>query len=214
MILSCCWIIQRVPISFFQVFYLDDRTWGGPLADVVSSLKFLMESSRNLGLVLNTTKCEIICADVTTESSMLTEFPSLLSTSPYNASLLGSPIGDLSSINSVLESKIQCLTTIGNRLEAIQTHDALVLLRHAFTIPKILYVLRTAPCFTSRLSDAFDSIQRSLLESICNLRLDNSLWLQASLYQSILGGSGLEVQLCVHLQLTLLQLLAALHSWV
>ena len=73
--------------------------------------------------------------------------PYRLSTSPSNGTLLDSPIGDFSSINSVLESKIQCLTTIGSRREAIQAHDALVLLRqwHAFTIPKILYVLRTAP---------------------------------------------------------------------
>ena len=48
-------------------------------------------------------------------------------------------------------------------------------------MPKILYILRTAPCFRSTLLEDFDSIQRSLLEGICNIQLNDDSWIQAAL---------------------------------
>ena len=53
----------------------------------------------------------------------------------------------------------------------------------------IIYTIRTAPCFQSLLLEQFDSLQRSLLESICNIRLSDTAWLQASLPASS-GGLG------------------------
>ena len=54
-------------------------------------------------------------------------------------------------------------------------------MRSAFTIPKLLFLLRTAPCFQSQLLSEFDSLQRSLLESFCNISLNDLTWTQASL---------------------------------
>jgi hypothetical protein len=72
----------------------------------------------------------------------------------------------------------------------LQTHDALCLLQHALAIPKVLYTLRTAPCYQSSLLETLDSVLRSLLESICNIQLNADSWLQASLPISA-GGLGI-----------------------
>ena len=61
-------------------------------------------------------------------------------------------------------------------------HDALTLLRHSFAIPRLLFTLRTAPCFLSGHLKSFDDILRSTLSNIVNINLDSeSAWLQASL---------------------------------
>ena len=167
--------------SSYRVFYLDDGTLGGPVEEVLADLRYLVDTSRELGLVLNTKKSEIISKDNTAVSTMQTAFPSLSCVSPTNATLLGSPIGGLQSINALIATKIQTLQSLGARLKLLHAHDALCLLRHAFTMPKILYILRTAPCYQSHLLEKFDSIQRSLLETICNIHLTDTSWLQASL---------------------------------
>ena len=158
-------------------------TIGGPIDAVMSDLKTIREASCVLGLSLNISKCEAICVNDRTESAVHLLEPSLRQIEPDNASLLGSPIGGLSSIDSILEAKIGSLQAMEKNLRDLQAHDALCLLRHAFSLPKILYVLRTAPCFRSDLLQSFDSIQISMLESICNVQLDMSScsWLQASL---------------------------------
>ena len=66
-------------------------------------------------------------------------------------------------------------------LPLLEVHDSLCLLWSTFVIPKLLYILRTAPCFLSPSLDRFDGLQRSLIESICNIQLGDATWLQASL---------------------------------
>ena len=76
------------------------------------------------------------------------------------------------------------------QLHLLHSHDALCLLRNAFSLSKVLYVLGTAPYFRSSLLAVFDNLQRSLLESICNINLSDSAWTQASLPTN-LGGLGI-----------------------
>ena len=112
---------------------------------------------------------------------MLSFSSSFHTTDPSKATLLGSPIGAKESLNMVWESKLDQLKTLGSRLEQLQAHDALCLLRNALSVPKVLYILRTAPSFQSSVLSAFDGLLRSLLESICNIRLTEESWIQASL---------------------------------
>ena len=158
---------------------------GGPVEDVLRDLRFLIEASKDLGLNLNTRKSEIISDDESAVSTMISAFPSLTVTvvSSHDEMLLGSPIGGdvYVSVNSAIESNIHSLQTLVDRLKLLHAHDALTLLRNAFTMPKILYILRTAPCFRSTLLEDFDSIQRSLLEGICNIQLNDDSWMQAAL---------------------------------
>ena len=147
--------------------------------------------AHQIGLQLNHRKSESICVDDTTRSSILSLFPSLTNTPPEVATLLGSPIGGIDSIDGVIRDKVDDLRTLGERLILLQAHDALCLLKNAmpFSLPKLLYTIRSAPCFQSDFLEDFDNLQRSLLESICNINLVDSAWLQASL-PATSGGLG------------------------
>ena len=52
---------------------------------------------------------------------------------------------------------------------------------NALAIPKVLYILRTSPCFLLPALHDFDSLLRSLLGSILNVNPSDSAWTQASL---------------------------------
>ena len=68
-----------------------------------------------------------------------------------------------------------------NRLKLLLFHDALVLLRNSFAIPKLLYTLRTSPCADNRNMSDFDEKLRSGLTTILNVDINNDQWLQASI---------------------------------
>ena len=68
---------------------------------------------------------------------------------PSKATLLGSPIGDVSSVSDAYTTKVNQLKTIGERLQLLSAHGAILLLKHS-SLPKLLYNLRTTPCFLSQ----------------------------------------------------------------
>ena len=130
---------------------------------------------------MNHDKTEIVCRDPSTVSTFRSYSPHFRWVEPSEARLLGSPIGDSTSIDSVLHSKHDALKNMGERLSLLHSQDALLLLRNVFSLPKVLYVLCTAPCFKSSILLDLDHLQRKLLESICNVQLDDNAWTQASL---------------------------------
>ena len=176
--------------SAFTLFYLDDGTLGGSSIEVRHDLQSLEASSRELGLVLNRGKTEIVCSDPITVSSLQSISPDFRCVAPSEACLLGSPIGDFASVNRTLQAKFDALKTIGERLSFLHSQDALLLLRNVFSLPKVLYVLRTAPCFESPLLQEMNNLQRDLLQTICNVELNDVAWIQASLPISA-GGLGI-----------------------
>ena len=150
--------------SKFKIFYLDDSTVGGTLEEVVSDLKMIEQFGEELSLVLNHSKSEVICAEDNTRRSILAVSPHLQCIEPADACLLGSPIGGSQSTTKVLSSKKQALELMGERLKLLHSHDALCLLKNALALPKILYILHTAPCFGSPILANLDRVQKSLLE--------------------------------------------------
>ena len=86
--------------------------------------------------------------------------------------------------------------------KSFHPHDALCL-HHAFTVPKLLNTLQTAPRFTSssRLSD-LDSIKCSTLSRITDVHLDKHCWAQGSLPVQF-GGLLLSCWLLLHFKLQL-----------
>ena len=168
--------------SELVVFYLDDGTIGGSFQDVLADLRLVELKASKLGLELNHSKSELICNQPLIQDAMLVEVPSFHSVSCSNATLLGSPIGDVDCVDEVIMRKIELLQLMGERLNLLCSHDALTLLRHSFAIPRLLFTLRTAPCFLSGQLKSFDDILRSTLSNIVNINLDSeSAWLQASL---------------------------------
>ena len=74
---------------------------------------------------------------------------------PSTATLLGSPIGDMSSVSDTLTSKVNQLKRMGKGSNSFQHMiDVILLLRHSFSLPNLLYNLRTASCFPIRVVHA------------------------------------------------------------
>ena len=183
----------RCPLS---LMYLDDVTVGGPVEDVLHDLNVIREADV-LGLSLNNSKSEIICEDHVARGLVITALPGAMVVDPRNATLLGAPLGDVACIDACIEKKIQALTTMGTRLHHFSAHDALTLLRNSFAIPKLHYLLRTAPCFLSDRLVEYDSTLRTIVSSVTNTPLAQSedAWLQASLP---VRWGGLGVRSAVH----------------
>ena len=168
--------------SEFKVFYLDDGTLGGSAESVLHDLQLVEREAAELGLQLNCSKSELICCDSSSRDAILSEAPGLLITSCDQAMLLGSPLGGLEGIGYAIKQKADKLELMGERLGVMQSQDALLLLRHSFAIPKMLYVLRTAPCFLSSELEMFDNMLRNIFSSIVNVSMASEpAWLQASL---------------------------------
>ena len=167
--------------SEFKVFYLDDGTLGGNEDEVLQDLLSIEQESSDLGLQLNHRKTELIC-NAPAGHEILQTAPDLCTVRPTDAMLLGSPIGQSPSVDSAICAKVNSLKVMGSRLCLLRKHDALLLLRHSFAIPKILYILRTAPCFLSPCLVLFDQELRSILSAVLNISLDSvSAWSQATL---------------------------------
>ena len=82
----------------------------------------------------------------------------------------------------MIKEKLEALKLMAGRLEEIDNHDGLLLLRHCMAIPKLLYFLRSAPCFKSpALLEEYDTVMRNCLEKILNVQLDKDKHLQGSL---------------------------------
>ena len=101
-------------------------------------------------------------------------------------------------ISSIIDEKVHLLEIMGDRLQHLDSHDAILLLRHSFAIPKLLYTLRTSPCFLSSSLELYDERLRYIISSTTNIHLgpNDPTWIQASL--SVKKG-GLGIRSAVHL---------------
>ena len=99
-----------------------------------------------------------------------------------NATPLSSPIGSHESIDSSIKEKVESLKVMRSRFSLLSKHDVLCSPPYSFAIPKIMYTLRTAPCFLSSHLEMYDRELRSTLSEVLNINLeDEASWLQASL---------------------------------
>ena len=165
------------------MFYLDDGTLGGSPEGVIRDLWLVEQGAAELGLSLNHKKSEVISHDSVSRETLLTATPDLSVTKPDCATLLGSPLGDVECISHTIQEKTASLRIMGDRLSFLHAQDALLLLRHSFAIPKLLYTLRTASCFLSHELRTYDDLLRSITSRIANAPLSESdaAWTQASL---------------------------------
>ena len=152
------------------MFYLNDGTLGGRVNSVLEDLQLVECLAPELGLQLNHKKTEVIGQAQAVEE-VLFSAPDLQVVPMEEAELLRSPIGEVKSIDKALAQKLEALKTMGNKLQHLHRHDALLLLRHSFALPKVLYILRTAPCFESEFLEAFDEQLRNNLSGIINVNL-------------------------------------------
>ena len=83
--------------------------------------------------------------------------------------------------------ELQKLSEVVTKLDA---HYGFYLLKNCFSLPKLLYFLRTSPCLEEvDLLQQYDCIIRKSLSKICNVNFDESSYTQAILPVSK-GGKG------------------------
>ena len=163
--------------SPLNMWYLDDGNLAGTPAQVLTDFQIIQSEGIQRGLQVNLEKCEVVGLSDTCD---ITLFQHVHHVRVTDLTLLGAPLGE-QAMSTILEKKISELTTMGSRLEWISAHHALYLLRNCFSLPKLLYILRTSPCFDHPLVQSFDDLQIQLLQKLLNINLDDRAGSQASL---------------------------------
>ena len=74
------------------------------------------------------------------------------------------------------------LGNIIENLELIEPHQEFFMLKNCLSIPKLIYLLRSAPCFKCRKElEVFDAAIKTNMEKISNVSFGEEKWSQASL---------------------------------
>lgn len=181
--------------SEFNSWYLDDGILAGNPITVLNDLKFLLAQEDNLGLQINPAKCElfILCSDDNTRQLNINAFrsiaPEITLKESTHLQLLGSPIGHSARVK-VLDDKVIALQSMHDKIKHIDAHDAFFLLKNCLSFPKVLYVLRSSPCYGSVQLTAIDNLLRRILCDIINVDINEGAWSQAQLPVQM-GGLGI-----------------------
>jgi hypothetical protein len=181
--LEFCEAIQKLLLQLqanTRFGYMDDLTLSGEMQTVAADVDQIVAAAVSTGLRLNETKCEIIAKDFKSIDKIST-FKNFKQVEPQDMTLLGAAVTNGPASERALQSKVDNLQRAVDRLALLQAHDALSLLRNSMAMPKLLYILRTSPCFDSSLLSQFDAVLRQGLCNILNIQLSDDQWTQASL---------------------------------
>ena len=172
--------LTRSVKSEMNIWYLDDGSIGGHVDDLCHVIAVKCAGSR-VGLQLNDAKCEIITDDTTVLHRIRDIAPAVKHISCNKAVLLGAPVGGASSVDDVLNEKLSVFSHLADNLLQLDSHDALFLLRHCFSTPKLLYCLRSSPCFSSHVLLQYDYVIKQTLQQLLNVHLTATAYSQATL---------------------------------
>ena len=167
--------------SELTLSYLDDITIGDTAEICLRDFLQLEAAARRLGLEMNRKKCEVIGHTDATRALFAEHGVSLPETSRETVILLGSPLSAGQHLDSILVEKMEDLRRLTRRLEFMEAHDSLFLLRNVLAAPRLMYLLRTAPCTDSPVLPQYDAVLRDSLSVVINVDLDDDRWRQASL---------------------------------
>ena len=165
--------------SDLKLGYMDDVSLGGPVDRVVSDITEISKVGSSMGLTLNPSKCELIAhQDLSVKDDCLLSF---VRVNVSDATLLGAPLFPGPVLDKAWSDRCADLARAVDRLDAVSSQDALILLRSSFSAPKVLHLLRCSPSVDHSCLQAFDSMLRAAIQRITNSDLSDSQWLQASL---------------------------------
>jgi len=68
-----------------------------------------------------------------------------------------------------------------DRIKYMQAHDGIFIIRNALSTNKVLFLLRTAPCYSTNITQQYDEIMRQATKLIANVDFTIAAWKQASL---------------------------------
>ena len=142
---------------------MDDVSLGGPVDRVVSDITEISKVGSSMGLTLNSSKCELIAhQDLSVKDDCLL---SLLRVNVSDATLLGAPLFPSPVLDKAWSDD---LARAVDRLDAVSSQNALILLRSSFSTPKVLHLLRCSPSVDHSCLQAFDSMLRAAIQHITN----------------------------------------------
>ena len=124
---------------------MDDDTIAGTEETVLSDLRTLITKLNEVDLEINDAECEATLLHHTYKESDET-VRAFRKISLEGCSLLGTPLSH-DGIPAALEEKSDDLDLMISHLQVIHPHQAFVLLKKCFSIPKLQYLLRTSPNF-------------------------------------------------------------------
>ena len=94
-------------------------------------------------------------------------------------SLLGAPL-DIQGIPGTINEQREALERMTSKLEVLNPHQAFVLLKNAFAMPRLQYVLRASPAYLCREElRFFDRALSSSLGRVANVSLEGDVCKQA-----------------------------------
>ena len=193
--------------------YLDDCCLAGEYHAVAAAHATLQAAAGQIGLQLNTQKCELIPPAGLHHTIDRSLFPSdMIFCANACFELLGGPIGTEEFCNSHTQHRVEKATRLLEQLgELPDPQVALLLLRHCASFGKLVYSTRVVPHTAHRQALAnFDSAIRDSFESFMSCSLSEDSWTLCTL-STQQGGLGLRS--CVrHSPAAFLASTAACHS--
>jgi hypothetical protein len=178
-----CLSIHKIVCAINTEFvsgYLDDLGIVGNVSSVINDIKMIEVKASNVGLSLNHFKCEIISSDSSSCQALHDAGLLFNVLSPQSATLLGTPL-HVDGVEDAVRVHLVAFSRAVPRLSKLSAHEALFLIKNSLALPKLQYVLRTAPYFLVKTLKDFDDAVFQALTSCINVALDSSNQTQLSL---------------------------------
>ena len=189
--------IAKAASCELNCWYLDDGTLGGGTTSVCENLGQLIPAMAEIGLEINSKKCEIILPGGVTEEvkKRTTEtvrqvIPDAAILTESKLTILGAPISP-GATEAVMTKKREELERMADRLQNLDAHSAFFLLKNCLWLPRLQYILRAAPIYKHpALLQPLDHVLKSAVSRLSNVQFDVNNWCQAVL-PTRYGGLGL-----------------------
>ena len=174
-------LVAKGPKLSLLLFYLDDGMFVGSIEAVREAFDLINVESTNIGLELNTSKCELWWP---TRSEEWNTFPPAVQRiNSDGIEFLGAGIGSPRFVNELNASRAEKAANLQSLITEMDDPQCeLLLLRSCAGVCKVTHALRTSP--PNAIGDSistFDESLRRSLEKICQASINDSAWSQASL---------------------------------
>jgi hypothetical protein len=138
---------------------MDDGTLGGDVTNLLYYLDIIKSVGSKLGLIPNELKCELVTADADVLAVARQKMPDVIHVAPEDATLLGAPVGGQRVITSTLIAKPSEMQQLSDGPKYLNIQYAFFLLKNCFSLPKLLYILRCAPCVECPVIKQYDTAE-------------------------------------------------------
>ena len=137
--------------SNFNIWYLDDATIAGDPRSVCDDIKRCSSMLAGIGLFLNQSKSELVNLGLAEmvflcENQCINSILENVSFAKEDIIPLDSPLTS-AAIRSPFLHKLSIFKTMIEKLSLLDRHPAYFLLRNCFSMPKLMYLLRSSPTF-------------------------------------------------------------------